>query len=543
MKSVLIATDYLKDIDGSFKVLEINTNIGFVFRDMDQYINYDLLDTFIQENNINKIEIISPKILYLNVVDLETENDINIDNLGSKLVERYSGETITVNVHFTQKNSVLIPQIVDDENTLIIRLSYDTSALIDDTYCRDNYEFLNLMYNQDLNSIPKTYINDVNYGFDTIGETLKDNGNHPNYLIKERFPTTDYDTYPKVLKINSTEHLLEIKNNLEENKILQEYIFNPDDSENGKLKTYRVISMLYGPNLDVLDLFEPFIHTNSINFEETVDYKENGEIEFWERPCYVQKYVDKDKLRTLYHFDNESKVLLSDGTITSINNIQTGSVLKTLSFPDMPLNEIEPDSFLWKKPFNELEEGLNVTTTNVEYISSKLVRMWMVNIQLDNGSNFVDVEYGKVLAKHQDETEYQFVLFNSLSTGDSILLFNNETNLIESSQIIDLKYTYEELTVFTADVEEIDAFLTMEEGISEPKYSILQHNVGPACSAYCCSSGYNGASSYPQCIGNGFSGYCGGSNSYEYCIEDGYGTPSGCFQCLPACISCGSVQK
>jgi hypothetical protein len=542
MKSLLIATDYLKDIDGSFKALEINTNVGFVFRDMDQYINYDILDTFIQENNINKIEIITPKTGYINVIDLETENDIRMDNLVNKLVDRYSGETFTVNAHFTQNNSVSIPQIVDDENTLIIRVAYDTTALIDDTYCKDNYEFLNLMYNQDLNSIPKTYINDTNYGFDTIGETLKDNGNHPNYIIKERLPTTNYDIYPKVLKINSIEHLLEIKNNLEENTILQEYIFNPEDSENGKLKTYRVISMLYGPNLDVLDLFEPFVHTNSIDFEQTVDYKENGEIEFWERPCYIQKYVDKNKLRTKYHFDNESKVILSDGTITSINNIETGSILKTLSFPDMPLNEIEVDSFLWTKTFNELEEGLNVTTTNVVYISPTLTRMWMVNIQLDNGSKFIDVEYGKVLAKYHDETEYQFKLFNELSVGDSILLFNNETNLIENSLIIDLKYSYEELTVFTADVEEIDAFLTLEEAVSEPKYSILQHNIGSTCFPVCCNA-YNGSSSFPQCIGNGFSGYCGGSNSYEYCIENGYGVPWGCNECLPACINCGSAQK
>lgn len=537
MKSVLIATDYLKDVDGSFKALEMNTNIGFVFRDMDQYINYDLLDAFIQENNINKIELITPKTTYLNVIDLETENDIQIDSLSVKLTERYSGETFTVNTHYTQRNSSIIPQIVDDENTLIIRASYDSSALIDDTYCKDNYEFLNLMHDQDPNSIPKTYINHVSYGFDTIGETLKDNGDHPNYIIKERFPTTKYNEYPKVLKIDNLTQLLEIKNNLKENTILQEYIFNPNDAENGKLKTYRVISMLYGPNLEVLDLFEPFIHSNPLTFQQTVDHKENGEIEYWERPCYIQKYINQNKRRTMYHFDDNSKVVLSDGSVTSINDLQIGGVLKTLSFPDMPLNEINSDSFLWKKTFNELEQGLNVTTTNVNYISTIQERMWMVSIELENGSKFIDVEYGKILAKYQDETDYQFKVFHELSIGDSILLFNNQTNLIENSSIIDLYYTYEELTVFTVDVEEIDAFLTLEEGNSLPKYSILQHNVQPNCEPFCCGY-YNNANIYPQCVGNGQSGYCSGSDSFEYCIEYGYGFPNGCYSCLPACIDC-----
>ena len=31
MKGVLVGTDYVKDIDGSFKVLEINTSIGLLW--------------------------------------------------------------------------------------------------------------------------------------------------------------------------------------------------------------------------------------------------------------------------------------------------------------------------------------------------------------------------------------------------------------------------------------------------------------------------------------------------------------------------------
>ena len=39
--------------------------------------------------------------------------------------------------------------------------------------------------------IPKTYINDTELGFDSIGTTLRDNGTHPNYCIKKRITPTD----------------------------------------------------------------------------------------------------------------------------------------------------------------------------------------------------------------------------------------------------------------------------------------------------------------------------------------------------------------
>jgi hypothetical protein len=540
MKSVLVATDYLKDIDGSFKILEMNTNIGFVFRNMDAYINYELLDEFVQQNNINTIEVICPKVLYLDVIDVESEDNSRMDTLANALVKRYSGDTFTVNVHYVETNAITVPYIEDNENTLIIRSAYDTTALIDDTYCRDNYEFLKLLYDQDSNLIPKTFINDSDFGFDTIGQDLRDNGDYPNYIIKERYPTTNYDEFPKILKIDNLQKLDEVKNNLSPNTILQEYIFNPNDVESGKLKTYRVVSLLYGSDLNVLDLFEPFIHTNPLPFAQTVDYAENGELQLWERGCYIQKYINKNKSRVQYHFDNESKILLPDGSYTNINQVSQGTQLKTLLFPDMPLTEIGEEPWIWKKPFSELEEGLVVTSTEIETITQREEILWLMNIELANGSKFIDVEYAKALAKSQDEEEYQFKVMRDLSIGDSILLFNNETNLIENSVIVDIKYTIEKLVIYKVDVEEIDAFLTFEENVETPKYAILQHNIN-GCTAVCCSSS-NNAYQYPQCITNG-GGYCGGSYSYEYCIEDGYGIPSGCNACLHACTICGSAQK
>ena len=72
---------------------------------------------------------------------------------------------------------------------------------LDETYAKDNFEFLKLMHGADSTSIPKTYFNDgAGLSVDSLGDTLNDNGVLPNYIVKLRYPTIDYAQYPKVRK-------------------------------------------------------------------------------------------------------------------------------------------------------------------------------------------------------------------------------------------------------------------------------------------------------------------------------------------------------
>ena len=87
------------------------------------------------------------------------------------------------------------------------------------------------MYDTDNNSIPKCYINDTEFGIDSIGDTLRDNGNHPNYCIKKRVTPSVNKIYPKLFKLSTLEQLNDLKSNLEVDEYIQEvmiYIDNRD---------------------------------------------------------------------------------------------------------------------------------------------------------------------------------------------------------------------------------------------------------------------------------------------------------------------------
>lgn len=541
MKAVVISTDYVKDTNGEFKVLEMNTQTQIVFKDATNYLDLDGLDQLVSDNGITNIELILPKISNNLSIDVEnTQTGSHGISIDMALRKQYVSSSVSVGVHYTSVDSSTIPFIEDNDTTLIIRVSYDSTALIDSVYCADNFEFLKLMYDANTASIPSTYVNHTDLGFDTIGDVVRDNGEYPNYIIKERFPTTNYEQYPKVLKINNLDELNSIKSNLLPNTLLQEYVFNPTDVFEGKLKTYRVISMVYGSELDILDLSHPFEHTNPCAFGETVDFDTNNELAIWERPCYLQKNRNGNGEKFRYDFDSESKIFMPDGSLTNVDALVTGSIVKTLNFVDMPTTEGTIAESMWSQSFDALSDSLEVTTTNVVVNESKNRMVWLKTIELSNGSIFSDVDDSKCVSKIGEHSEYRFNRVELINLNDSILLFNNQTNTIEEATVLNIEYSYELMYVYSLNVEPIDALLTAEEGVETPIYSIFQHNFGN-CTRVCCSSSWP-VVIYNQCPSNGGWCYAGWPATYDVCVDGGY--PGNCYACFSYCWGgCGFNTK
>lgn len=532
MKAVLIATDFLKDIDNSFKIIEINTGIHIVAKNVSNYFNLTEFDEFLNTNNIDTIEFIRPLWGASYIYDLDEERyqyNPQLDSIFELLSNHYSGTSITLNFHDTEKSAITVPQIEDGPNKLILRISYDATALIDDTYARDNWELLKLLYDSDQASIPATYINDPTIGFDTIGTNIRNNGNFPNFIIKQRYPTIDYTAYPKVLKIDTVEQLNVIKNSLLSEEYLQEYIFNPNDLTEGKLKTYRTITMVYGNNLDTFNFMSPYEHTNATAPSETVDYDVNGFIQPWERPSFIQK-IGNSNVKTTYHFDETSKIILNDNSVVNINNISVGSNLKTLNIDSLPLNE--ENHLEWSEDYSVLLTSTTEASTTIETINWIESSEWLINVTLEGGIKFVDVGNSVFLSKRIDNSEkVLFRDFKNINIGDYFIVYDLQTNSFLEKLVENVEYSYEKLKIYTVNVEPYDAFLTTEDGNTNPRYTILQHNFNN-CAAYCCFNEIGWWVEQCATFGFGSSGYCSDTGSYQYCLSS---AASGCFQCQPGC--------
>ena len=503
MRTVIIGTDFLKDIDGSFKAIETNTNIQTEVP-TDLYFHTSSLDNLISGSSINEIVYITKDNLNGIGGNLDlTENPEGLrknENLKNTL-QKYC---VDKNYIFTplnvDDNAITIPYIEDTENKLIIRVSYDTTAVIDDLYSKDNWEFLKLMYDTDANLIPKCYINDTELGIDNIGTTLRDNGNHPNYLIKKRFTPADNRVFPNVLKINTIEQLETIKQSLEVDEYIQEYIYNPNDLLDNRIKHYRSVDLLYGSSLEVLNLW-CVEFSNSFEIDDICDYNDNNEIQYWERPKYVYKFINVGEKDPHLSGDENTKVLLENGSNVNLSSLEPNSVIKTIAIPNLPINELDYSTGEWSSSYTDFINNYNIDTATL--ISKRVQENWIGffhEIETTDGIKFSDVSQAAILYKSlqsgsTDSYIVKFKTYAELVINDTILLFDTQTSTIVEKDINIITYSYGMVNVYTTDFEQIDIFLTMDEsensrwGIMTHNYTYDCRNYGPRPHGYSCANG------------------------------------------------------
>jgi hypothetical protein len=473
MRSVLVAIDLVKETDGSFKVLELNTGLAITPISVEPYFNKTDFDTLISENEITEIDLVLLDVgpVFANNTDYP---DDTLFGFGSYFDKYYSG--LTINKSVVKMRNQVMPTIEDSPNKLIIRQCYDSTALIDETYAKDNFEFLKLLYDGSPSSIAKTYFNHPSLGIDMIGDTLRDNGPHPNYIIKERFPTRNYSIYPKVFKIDTVEELQDLKINLPSNTLLQEYVINTDDLEQGKIKTYRTINLLYGSELNIVNLIDPFIHTNACSVDATVDVIDN-EIEIWERPKYLQKY--NNSLGDLeYNCDSTNLILGLDGTLLSPDQLNVNDTIKTINLLGLSDGDDEMTIYKYSGNTEEVFTGSTFSSATIIGLTTTNKNVWLRNITLEDGLKFSDIDGSKVLVKRNDLLI--FTSFHEIISTDEIVVVNKDTNQFETKQIISDSYIFSNETIYSIDVEDIDIYLTMDESSSNPEYFMIQHNK-PIC--------------------------------------------------------------
>lgn len=522
MRAVIIGTDFIKDIDGSFKVLETNTNVGMDV-DIVNHMDSQALTNLILDNSINEVHLIST------TTNLQIFEDVEIRKYAKNFHEFLSQSicapnNIEYNLHKIESNSVTIPHIEDGDNKLIIRVSYDTTALVDDVYARDNWEFLKIMYDNDANSVPKCYINDTELGIDNIGEDLRDNGNHPNYCIKKRITPSDNKVYPKLYKIDTIEQLENLKLNLEVDEYIQEYIYNTEELIENKTFHYRSVDLVYG-QLDSLNLYV-YNKTNMAPIVDSCDFDENNIVQLWDRPRYVSKVLNgTSEISIKLDADETTKIVMSDNSIITADNLNVNNEIKSVHFSDITSFTTDIN---WSGSYNSFSQNYNITSSTV--IEKDIFNYYgtIVNIELDNGSIFSDVPHGRIFnvvsIPNEDtiETIVKLINYENLSIGDTILVLNNETNTIETKNIANIEYSFEVVKAYRINVEESDLFLSMEETENQSVYGILTHNYDYDCRYFysdynlICHQCYYGDSGY-----QGTSACCRyggpyGTNVYDY---------------------------
>jgi hypothetical protein len=470
MKAVLIATDYIKTPTNEYKVLEINTNTALL-GDID-ILDWTGITNFIQSNSFTNVHCILPTFDKRFSVKL---NEI-CDSIGG----------IEYQSHETGDSSITVPYIEDNDDTLIIRLSYDTTAVIDDEYAKDMYNFLRAIEEQTFK--PKTYIPNIVDDFSNIDDfsyTL----DTPNFIIKKRYPQYDKNLYPKLYKIQNLTQLNTLKTEVDaDTEFLQEFV----DSEilSGKRTIIRGIDVIYGADLSVIPMGGYKI-TNSITeniWENTFD--ESGKLASKDRPKYLTYHTNAAD-RSAYIYDADQLVLMADGTRKQFTELEVGDSVKSISIATLPLDETEYKVSEWTGSHTEFIANFAVSETAVVVKTTKTQNTFFIRITLEDSVIWDDLPSTEILVREGDIIKFKRV--NELEVGDVMELFSTETETIVSKAVTDLEITFKENTdVGTIDVEPLDLFLPLVTNT----FAIVQHN---ACNASFCKQYSQDCNFYFKC--------------------------------------------
>ena len=476
MKGVLLGTDFLQQGD-SVKILETNTNIG-IFNDGAELLNLTPLFDMLVANSITDFHFIyTEETSYIPTGDLA-------HRFSELLQEKCVENNITYTTHTVAKNSITVPEINDANNNFILRQSYDTSALIDSTYCADKLEFGKLMSGSQY-SIPTYFSSSDEVGMMDELSSVDYTSTKPNLIEKSRYAVYDKNNFPKISKLTDSTQLDSYKTSLDSNNLIQEFIYDESNLVDNYYSVIRSLDIIYGTSLDTIHL-GGYAHSAMVDMDWTDDDYDGTQLLDKPRNKYLNKGSQNVNLN-IYHVDEESKIYMFNGTTSSVEDIQVGDVIKTVTFdftyPDA--TSLENDGSLLETHYisgSTLEDTLTWVSSSLISSGSQTTSALMLEFVLADGTTWYDSPRTAYVIEASGSELKHFEFCDFMIPGDKILKVNPETSEITKTHIDEINIIWKEnISIYNLDFEPYDYFL-VDVGY-QGDYAIM-HNVCTYCGSY-----------------------------------------------------------
>lgn len=490
MRTVLLGTDFVYDKNGLLRPIEINTNVGLdglerLEDTVDEIFDFSNLTTFITNGAFTSVH-------YIGL----------INEFSQRLEQICNGLGISYEYHIVGRNSITIPYIDDNETTLIIRSSYDTTALVDDTYCKDKVEYLKLIKDQSFGH-QFAYLNDENQLVSNI-TTISDNGIHPNFILKSRLPNYDSNLYPKLYKVTTQEELNAILQNVNSNYFLMEFHYNDSKKYHDHIRVIRSLNLLYPPSLESIFIgsYNKIVPDSLLDNESPIYDATTHELNLEQRYFYI---TDDGKKPNFPKLEDSDMVQLADGSFKTALDLEVGDLLKTIDLPDnlkeIPISHRDQ----YQMTFAELN---GITYSNNRVVGKRRIDKLsrIAKITFSDGLEWFDVAGASYMVIKDGIV--QFVGLASLTAGDKLILIDTTDNSIPAFVEKEIVSAVLERTFFTGwsiTVEREHLFLVKADPNSSSNlqsFVSIEHNdaqcIRPApscngpCSTQCptCAKGY-----------------------------------------------------
>lgn len=464
MRTVLVGTDFMYNKDGNLVPIEINTAIGWGYNKFEQeedVLDFTQLTQFIQNNNFVKVYYIG-----------------NLPPVSNKLQEICGNLSIEFESMETDVNSITIPVVEDNDETLIIRSSYDMSALVDETYCKNKVEFLKLIQNTSFGS-QFAYIDENGVLVNNI-TTINDNGPHPNFLLKAVYPQYDKNVYPKFFRVTNQEELDVVLQNVNDEYFLMEFHFKEDTTYLNHIRVVRSMNLLFPPNLESIPVGS---YTTFCNGDITELPTVNPET--FEIVTLRNNYTSVDTPFRKAKLEDSDLVQMADGTFKTAEDLQVGDFVRTVDIDGSNITVTQAQNF--GITFEHLQSGTTYSSNAVLAKDRLLVYTQTKQITFTDGTTWEDTE-GSIYLSYRNN-EVRFLSLGRfldpeyrLEIGDSVILLdstdeNTPNFVMKEVQNIEIISGFFGGWVITVDREHL--FLTKSSDSNSSFMAIEQNNSCP----------------------------------------------------------------
>lgn len=419
MNSVLIGVDFAITND-DVKLLELNTDVGISSPMISQF-DFVSLFNYINTNNISTLHLIYKEV-----------------HTAYQFIDEVKSQCLVNNVNYLEtlidSNAIFIPEIEDNETKLVLRLAYNSQAILDDLYCRDKSELIKILFDNNLQDyIPKTYLV-YNDGV-TISDnliTLNDNGIIPNLIVKKSLPDVSKKMYPALYNLETNQELIDLKTSLPSETILQEYLYSPNTVIDSTIVNHvRYWFLLANGLSDVVDC-GGYIGANSVQIEENLITYTDKKLDNIARAMFFSNpsRISSDGIPSDYFV----KVKNTDDTFIDkmAGNIEVGDIIQAIDILtlDASIPRTQTEQWTYTGSLNDL---LTYTTASVISIMNKDVEDWFYKIDytsgtslLPNGKLILVEDSGVVSFKNVVNIEVGDVIFNGPNSFSTISSISNE---------------------------------------------------------------------------------------------------------------------
>ena len=459
MKGTLFSADFVKDSNGNLRLLELNTDTGFINQEL---ANFDLSGflSVLSSNNITSLDIIYKPILHIDFVN--------------KLVDEVNNNftSISINLHDENINSIYPTSVTDNGNNFILRLAYDESAIFDSTYCKNRLNVYNLFTDDSITDSCVGYYHSSSIGtYDTLTREVNPS-NIPDATIKDINETFNPINFFKIDTENGD--VEEIWNNLiqdnsNEDTLIEQYHFHSSTvDENNHITSVRFFAIVYGPNLNIIPIHSYKI-SSIFELPSSVDLEENSnkikDYHFYE---FATNFFKNDSAGIL----SSHEVMMEDRTWKEISEIQIGESIQSYVISGSPQSESDLNSFNWNYEGSQFPTGSFETVSSVVFKQSKNLKYnSMMEMIVDSDSLFsgLNKKY-LVYDSLTNKSSYKYI---SDINAVSDYLYDLNGELIQVDELNFYIASESGLSFVELDVEDSDTYIING---STAFYSIVSHN-------------------------------------------------------------------